>query len=219
MSFDLDRADGTETLYDAILEDISSGRLVGGQRLKVSELAKRFGVSASPVRETLRQMQGEGFVEIHANRGALVKRADASTIQNIFEVLRLLEPYLVTWFAEFAAPEAVAELQEIQDRMVAAAKSDTALLRRLDTRFHGTICRHHYNPVAAENWQKLRTALNVHAAPLRITPTRVQKILAEHAALIAAFQAGDATRADTVIRSHIDGSFINMSQQMRALGL
>lgn len=209
----------TETLYQAILDEISSGRLVGGQRLKISDLSKRYGVSASPVRETLRQMQGEGFVEIHQNRGAVVKQADASTIQNIFEVLKLLEPYFVAWFAETAEPKMVDELRAIQNRLKAMPISDMVQFRKLDSEFHGLICHYHYNNVAADSWKKLRTALNVHAAPLRISATRHQTILSEHDALIAAFEVNDAAAADTVIRTHVDGSFTQMSQQMRALGI
>ena len=215
MSLDPGPADGG-TLYEAILDDVAAGRIVGGQRLKVSDLARRFGVSASPVRETLRQMQGEGFVEILPNRGAVLKRADAGTVQNTLEVLRLLEPYFVSWFAESAEPAAIDRLQDMQDRLAAAA-ADAAAFRRLDTEFHGLICRHHYNDIASDSWVKLRRALNVHAAPLKIGPARIQAILREHDALIAAFRDGDAARADAVIREHIEGSFVNLSQQMRAL--
>lgn len=219
MTLDYESKAEKDTLYDVILEEISSGRLAGGQRLKISELAKRYGVSASPVRETLRQMQGEGFVEIHQNRGATVKQADASTIQNTFEVLQLLEPYFVSWFAEHADAGMIEKLSEIQAEMKENAGQDTVSFRKRDSQFHGLICKYHYNGVAAETWTKLRKALNVHAAPLRIGSARIKTILEEHDALIAAFRNGDATNADRIIRKHVEGSFVQMSQQMRALGV
>lgn len=209
----------SESLHDAILDDISYGRLVAGQRLKVSQLATHFGVSASPVREALRQLQGEGIVEIHPNRGATIKQADASTIQNTFEVLQLLEPYFVTWFAEHAAPAAVDRLAEIQEEIRKAATGDLVHFRKLDSQFHGLICEKHYNYVAADTWKRLRIALIAHAAPLPISPTRIKTILAEHDALIAAFRDNDVEAADKAIRRHVEGSFVQMSQQMRALGL
>lgn len=208
-----------QSLYEAILEDISSGKLKGGERLKVSELAERFGVSTSPIREVLRQMQGEGFVEIHQNRGATVKQADASTIHNIFEVLQLLEPYFVNWFADYAQPETVEEMAIIQEKIRTTSIQDQFTFRKLDFDFHWCICKRHYNQVAAKTWRDLRTALNVHASELRISPVRYQAILDEHDELIAAFQSNNASRADAGIRKHIDGSFVQMSQQMRALGL
>ena len=209
----------TATLYDSILDEISSGRLVGGQRLKVSELAKQFGVSTSPVREALRQMHGEGFVSIQQNRGAIVKKADASTVQNIFEVLQLLEPYFVGWFAEYAESTAIDELQLVQDQLRSNVKDQLSRFRQLDTEFHSLIYRNHYNSVAWLNWKKLRTALTVHSAPLRINPIRTQTILQEHDALITAFRENDVSEADAIIRKHLSGSFEQMSKQMRAMGL
>ncbi|MDG4674921.1 GntR family transcriptional regulator [Shinella sp. 838] len=219
MSLEVSERAQQETLFEAVLDDIFSGHLVGGQRLKISELAKRFGVSASPVREALRKMEGEGFVEIHPNRGAIVKQADAKTLQNIFEVLQLLEPYFVKWFAEYAQPEMIDEIAEIQEALRREGGQDLTAFRRLDTEFHGKIVSYHYNYVAADSWRKLRRALNVHASPFRIGPVRLRTIIEEHDALIAALRRNDAQEADRVIRKHVEGSFVQMSQQMRALGI
>lgn len=209
----------SRSIYDAILDDISSGKLTGGDRLKISELADRYGVSTSPVREALHRMQGEGFVEINRNRGATIKQADASTIQNIFEVLELLEPYFVSWFADYAQPEMVDELEDIQDQIANNPISDLIRFRKLDLEFHWLICKHHYNQRAAEIWKNLRQALIVHGAKLRIAPVRYEAIMEEHDELIASFRANDSTRADAAIRKHASGSFVQMSKQMRALGL
>lgn len=211
--------DQEHSLYEAVLDEISTGRLEAGQRLKVSELAKRYGVSTSPVREVLRLLQGEGFVEIHPNRGAIVKHANASTIQNIFEVLQLLEPYFVTWFADYAQPDMIDEMEEIQRRMEDLPTGNLMEFRKLDVEFHWSICQRHYNQVAADLWKKLRTALNVHGAKLKISPVRHQAIMDEHRELLAAFRANDAARAEAVVNKHVAGSFTQMSQQMRALGL
>ncbi len=205
------------TLYEAILDDIYDGRLAAGQRLKVSDLATRFGTSTSPVREVLRRMQGEGFVEIHPNRGAIVKKTDTGAIQNVFEVLQLLEPYFVNWFADYAQPEMIDELEDIQRRIKATPHADQKAFRKLDFEFHWIFSREHYNRTAAEIWRNLRTALNVQASRLRISPARFDTIKEEHDALIQAFRDHDTARADAVIRKHVDGSFVQMSQQIRAL--
>ncbi|SEU06883.1 GntR family transcriptional regulator [Paracoccus homiensis] len=206
-------------LYDAILDDIYNGRLAGGQRLKVSEIAERYGTSTSPVREVLRRMQGEGFVEIHPNRGATIRPTDAGSIQNIFEVLQMLEPYFVNWFADYASAELLDELEDIQSRIKLLPHNEQGAFRKLDFQFHEVLCRGHYNHTAAEIWRNLRTTLNVQAARLRISPTRYEAIKEEHDELIKALRANDSARADTVIRKHVDGSFVQMSQQIRALGM
>ncbi len=211
--------DQEQSLYLTILEDIFKGKLAGGDRLKVSALAQQYGQSASPVREVLRRMQGEGFVEILPNKGAVIVAADANTIQNIFEVLQLLEPYFVEWFAQYALPEVVDDLEAIHDKIVALDPTDLYAFRQLDSEFHKIIANHHYNDAAADTWKRLRTALTVHASRLRISPTRLSTIIEEHAELLAAFRANDAERAKAAINKHVDGSFDQMSQQMRALGI
>lgn len=211
--------DHEQSLYLTILEDIFRGKLSGGDRLKVSALAQEYGQSASPVREVLRRMQGEGFVEILPNKGAVIVSANANTIQNIFEVLQLLEPYFVEWFAEYALPEVVDELEVIHDKIVALDSSDLFHFRQLDSEFHKLIANHHYNDAAADTWKRLRTALTVHSARLRISPTRLSTIIEEHGELLKAFRTNDAERAREVIQKHVSGSFDQMSQQMRALGI
>jgi DNA-binding GntR family transcriptional regulator len=209
--------DEDTSLYESVLDDISSGYLAGGQRLKVAELAKRYGVSTSPVREVLRRMQGEGYVDISPNRGATVRRADANTIQNIFEILQLLEPYFVAWFANFARPEMVEEMEAIQREIAKTPLSDLQRFRTLDTEFHWRICKRHYNQMAAEKWKNLRRALNVHGAKLLISPARYATIMEEHDGLLTAFRSNDVERATDVIRRHLEGSFTQMSQQMRLI--
>jgi len=208
-----------DSLYEIILADIASGGLQGGQRLKVSDLARQHDVSTSPVREVLRRLQGEGFVDISPNRGATVRKADADTIQNIFEILELIEPYFVTWFAQYARAEDLDEMENIQRRMKELSCEDAAIFRPLDYQFHDFISRNHYNTVAAEHWRKLRQALNVHSARLRISPQRFNQIIEEHDALLAALRANDTVGSDKIIRTHVKGSIQQMTQQMRALRL
>lgn len=210
--------DNENTLYETILNDISCGELAAGQRLKVAELASKYGVSTSPVREVLRRMQGEGFVEISPNRGAAVRKADAHTIQNIFEILELLEPYFVAWFAEFSRPEMLTEMEATQREIERTSHSDLYRFRKLDSDFHWAICKRHYNIQAAETWRNMRRALNVYGARLRINPPRYEAIVREHRELLAAFSDNNVELAVDVIKRHLRGSFQQMSQQMRVLG-
>lgn len=210
--------DETESLYEMLLRDISTGEIAGGQRLKVSELARRYGVSTTPVREVLRQMQGEGYVEISHNRGATVRKGDAVTIQSIFEILHLLEPYFVAWFAGFARPEMVDEMEAIQEEIEKNGTGDIHRFRELDSAFHTAICKRHYNRLAVESWLRYRRALNIYGARLIITQARYANIMREHRELLAAFRDNDVDRAVDAIRRHVGGSGEQMQQQTRMLG-
>lgn len=205
-------------LHQSILNEIYNGKLKGGQRLKVSELAEKFDVSTSPVREVLRRMQGEGIVVISPNRGAIIKPFDSRAIQNVFEMLEMITPYFNVWFARYARPEVVEEVAQVQERIRALKPQDIGEFKRLDSEFHWIVCKHHYNTVAAESWKNLRIVLGVHGASLPISPERHKIIIAEHDELVAAFRANDPVKAEEVIRRHISGSLVEMSQQMRAIG-
>ncbi len=106
---------------------------------------------------------GQGFVGIEQNKGAVVKQADASTIQNIFKALQILEP----WFAAHADQCLPDSLKAIQKQMPRNAGDDLPASRTLEAEFHGFIYSHHYNDVSADFWSRLRKALNVHSAPRR----------------------------------------------------
>ena len=70
-------------LAELMREDIVSGALPAGSRLKTIELSKRYGVSTNPVREALHQLSGEGFVVLSRNRSAQVRSLDESFVRNI----------------------------------------------------------------------------------------------------------------------------------------
>ena len=93
-----------EHLQTLLRDDILSGRLAAGSRLKVSEISARFRTSTNPAREALRGLEGEGLVVIQANRGASVREIDDVFVQNIFDIRRLIEPYIIRYFVEHASP-------------------------------------------------------------------------------------------------------------------
>lgn len=69
-----------------IREAILSGRIGPGERLKIADLARQFGLSTMPLREALRKLEGEGLVQIEPNRGATVRKLDRAYITDLFEL-------------------------------------------------------------------------------------------------------------------------------------
>jgi len=203
------------SLYEQMMDDIANGVLAGGERLKVARLAERYGVSTSPVREVLRQLQGEGFVEFSPNRGATVRQADAQTLIELFELLQLLEPYFVGWFVEVVQPEDLLALEEIQARLARTPAAQRAEFSRVDTEFHGYMYERHHNRRAVEVWRRQKRALNVFSLP--IGAGREQAIMREHRELLDALAARDAAAASEVIVRHVAGSGDHMAQQLRRL--
>ena len=80
-----------ETIVQSVLTDVFQGRLRAGKRLVTQELAERFGVSHTPIREALIALAGMGIVDLLPNRGALVRRVAAKDVYEICQVRKVLE--------------------------------------------------------------------------------------------------------------------------------
>lgn len=203
------------SIYERLLSDIGSGVFQGGSRLKVQELADRYGTSIIPVREALRLLQGEGIVEIAQNKGATVSTFDADSLRDIFEVLQLLEPYFVETFARSCTLEDLEALQDIQGQLEATPVSEKPKFTGLDLKFHESIARKHYNTRAFGIWQLQRRILNALAMQVPISRARHADILQEHRDLIQAFRDNDIEGAVDCIKQHVRGAGDQMYLQLK----
>lgn len=209
-------ADGEKALFDQVLDDIASGQIEGGTRLKVQELADTYKTSVNPVREVLRQLQGMGLVKILPNRGAEVPKADVNVIRDLFEVLSLFEPYFIQWFAEVASSDDISYLVDIQKQIDLLSYEDKPDFSLLDQKFHARICEGHYNERAVESWQSHRMAYMVFTRPIPLSPSRFEQAKAEHWALIDACQKHDVEEALRVLGHHLSGAGEMMYRNLRA---
>src|SRR5262245_59994341 len=80
-----------QAIVESLLADVVQGRLRAGQRLATQELAARFGVSHTPIREALISLAGVGIIDLLPNRGAVVRRVTAQDVREICQVRRALE--------------------------------------------------------------------------------------------------------------------------------
>jgi DNA-binding transcriptional regulator YhcF (GntR family) len=122
------------SVYEMIREDLISGRLEPSARLKVADLAERYGTSTNPVREALQQLRGEGFVLMEPNRGARVRPIDEAFVRDIIEIEVLIEPALTRWFVSIATDTDIVALEAAQAEIEALNFADAAQHGRLDTR-------------------------------------------------------------------------------------
>lgn len=210
-----DMPDSGLSLYEQILEDVATGYYASGQKLKIGEMAERYGTSVNPIRETLRTMQGEGIVQFRENRGAHVAPVNAETLRNIFELLKLLEPYLVDVFAATCSEEDVDELQRIQDELIEVPIADRAAYARIDTRFHDVIVNRHYNDRVVRIWQIQRRVLSAMGNRLTVPRSRHRDAMEEHQQLIDACRQNDVEGARRAIEKHLAGAGDLLTAQLR----
>lgn len=205
----------TGSIYEAIREDIISGRLAANQRLKVNELAERLKTSSNPVREALQQLRGEGFVVMSPNRGARVRPIDHDFIRDIYEIAMLIEPALTRWFVGMATDADVAELERIEREIETNNFVDGVLHSHLDTAFHAHMYRRHYNRHAAELWWKHREILRAVSRRHPTTLARRTAVVREHREVIDHVRRGDADAAAATVARHVEGSGRHILEQMR----
>lgn len=110
-------------VYRALRQEIGRLELAPGERLRLEELAARFQVSLTPVRQALRRLESEGLVVSRPRRGSLVAPLDVEELEEI-QALRLgLETFLAREGAERCTPEALAEMEAARARMERAFRA------------------------------------------------------------------------------------------------
>ncbi|WP_375451339.1 GntR family transcriptional regulator [uncultured Devosia sp.] len=206
--------DSPASVYEMIREDIIAARLESNERLKIADLAERYGTSTNPVREALQQLRGEGFVLMEPNRGARVRPIDEAFVRDIIEIEVLIEPALTRWFVTIVNDGDIAELEAAQADIEALNFADGAKHGALDTRFHQLIYDRHYNRHAAELWWKHREILRAISRRFPTSLSRRVAVLREHRELIEAIRAQDADRAAAVVAKHVEGSGRHIIEQM-----
>jgi DNA-binding GntR family transcriptional regulator len=204
------------TIHQLIRDDIVGGRLPSGARLKVSELAQRYGTSTNPVREALQQLRGEGFVVISRNRGARVRPIDEDFVRNVYEITALIEPYLVHWFADYVTEDDIDRLEGLQRTIEESGFEDTEAYGAWDESFHRVAYDRHYNQEAIGLWVRQRGILKAIGRNMPFSLARREAILNEHRALIDALRRHDGAQAACVTERHVRGSGRHLVEQIRA---
>lgn len=200
-----------------IRDDIVSGVLLFGERITMDALASRYGVSHMPVREALRELQGEGLVQIEPNRGARVRSIDSSFVDNLFEIRTALEVMMVRRAAARCTPSDIAELQAIEDTLEQhIVAGDHALLVAENRRFHQAINRCAANadalPLIDKHWMLL-AALWRHYG---YGQDRFTGVANDHQNLIQALASHDQEAAAMIMGAHATKAKLALLARIRA---
>lgn len=187
--------------YSALLTEIREGRISPGDRLRETELAVRFEISRTPVREAIRQLEADGLVTHLPRIGATVRKLDYSEVMELYEMRLVLET-TATRMATRAASEAeLAELHSINDDLSNVGKGAEA--SRLNRQFHRALLE------AAKNRFLIKSMVSLQKAMLILGPTtlaeseRYDSALMEHQAILDALYARDSLAAEDAMRVHI----------------
>jgi DNA-binding GntR family transcriptional regulator len=194
----------SERLRESIEEEIATGRLLPGTRLDEVELATRFGVSRTPIREALRLLLGEGLVEMRPQRGAVVAQATPQRLIEMFEVMAELEGMCARLAARRLSEQEMAEIEAAHDacRGSAAARDADAYFYA-NERFHYAIYAASHNTFLFEQASALQRKLRPYRRLQLRVRNRPQRSFEEHQAIVDALRDGDADKAVQSIRAHV----------------
>ncbi len=196
-------------LYNIIWQDIVNGDFVEGEQLKEVELAKRFNVSRSPIRETLRTLVGDGLLVNHPNRGIYVREFTQKFTEDFFEARIMLEARGILGIIENlddVQEQKLYELREDIQDVLTSHNYDVDVCASIDVDFHNFILTANNNEFLLEMFKKM-SAINSMLQNLSLQETeRARESQEEHIEIINYILNRDYEGADKVLKGHIDGT-------------
>lgn len=181
---------------------ILDGTLPPGERLIEDRLAEQLGVSRNPIREAIRMLEAEGFLDVAARRGSFVATLSASQAADLFEVRLALEPLGARLAAGRPSRAYIDRMKQIlTDVQSSPGKFDLDALAELHTELHSLIFEmtgNRYLIAMALPMTKRGQWVLRQGAPLR-----VPEAWSEHHWLIEAIEAGEPELAEVVARHHV----------------
>jgi DNA-binding GntR family transcriptional regulator len=191
----------SDVVTSAIRELVITGELPAGTELRQRDLAARFNVSPTPVREALRRLESEGLVHYDVHRGARVIETDFAADEENFLIRAALERLAVELAVDRVTEQDLAEMEALNALLAgsegvdSAARSADELNRKLHFRVYEAARSPLLLALLRLLWHKFPPSRHV----ARSTETSVR----QHAEIIAALRAGDSERAQDAITSHI----------------
>jgi DNA-binding GntR family transcriptional regulator len=224
----MDRAHVTTPDGNALVDDLAarirakimSGEFPIGAPLRQAELAETFGISRTPVREALRQLQSGGLIEVVPNRGAVVRVPVPWEVREVYEIRAELEALAARRAVSRLDAASIAELRAVNDRMyrhslaVAAGEASADENAGANDAFHTLIYEASGNTRLARMLAEINDAFprNVSARVLLDNPRHRDENFAEHREIVDALEAGDADRAADLMRGHVMSAGLHLAQ-------
>ncbi|MBC6443121.1 MAG: GntR family transcriptional regulator [Rhodobacteraceae bacterium] len=191
--------------YALILNAIDVGCYRPGERLVESDLADRFGVSRTPVREALQRLETQSLLR-REGRSLIVASLDHNQVAELYEVRSMLEGLAARLSAKYASPEEVRVLYAMieEDRMLLVKPRELSLANR---RFHRQIHLASRNRFLVQQLEMVHRSMALLAETSLAADGRGEMALAEHKSIVEAIEAGDGPLAERHLKEHLSHAF------------
>jgi DNA-binding GntR family transcriptional regulator len=194
-----------ENLRQQLEEAIAAGRLEPGSRLDEQEIALRFGVSRTPVREAFRLLAANNLVELRGRQGAAVRVIGSHALIEMFQVMAELEGLCAKLAARRVSKSWGDKIGDIHQRLVAlAGGGDVDAFYDVNQEFHEAIYEASRNVFLADQTRKLRNQVAAYRRRVTRMPNRIADTVREHEEVMQAILAHDPERANRAMRDHVN---------------
>lgn len=204
-------------VFQKVREDILNGKYKENDELRENTIGKELGVSRTPVREALRQLELEGLVAIIPNRGAYVTGISHKDIWDIYKIRSMLEGLCARWATENITEAQIDELEETillsEFQMKKESGFNAEQVAALDGRFHAIL----YDASGSRILSHVLTDFHNYVQTARrtsiVSEDRARKSIREHRQILRAIHDRDAEMAEQLANEHIMHVMQNLKKQ------
>ena len=198
--------------YRRLIEEIRTGKLLPDMRLRETEIAERFGLSRTPVREAIRMLEADGLVEHLPRQGASIRRLDYAEVMELYEMRSVFEGTAARLAASAASEVELRALELLNTQF--AASDDAHEAAELNQRFHMTLLNCARNRFLARSVASVQKTMMILGPTTLMKSERVARAVEEHRAILDAMTARDGLRAEAEMRAHIEPAQLSRLRQM-----
>lgn len=194
-----------ERILETIRDAIMSGALKPGEKVAEPELATRFGISRTPIREAFRQLESEGYLTVIPRKGALVASFSAKDVEEFYAIKSILEGYAARKACHRLTPREINKLEAINEKLrEIASEGDVRHFFKVHNSFHDLFIRGAGN----EKLHEMIAALLKKFQRLRLAslskPGRMFVSVEEHEKIIEAFRGRDESLAERLVQKNAE---------------
>jgi DNA-binding GntR family transcriptional regulator len=194
-----------DQIYDILKKKIILREIGSGEKINEEELAKAFGVSRTPIRETLVRLEHEGIVKIVPRRGAFVVSQSLKKVIDLLQVREVLEGLVVRLATKKMKSDVLLRIRKCLDEVSSDAHDPNRLLKYTpaDVEFHSLLLEACDNELLKSMMERVNANLQMVRLRTVALPGRPEQTVREHFEIVAAIEREDAGLAETLMRNHV----------------
>jgi len=196
-----------DQIVDYVTEEIYSGRISPGSRIKEQEISEWLGVSRTPIREAFRILESKGLAESISNKGVRVPVVTLEDLEEVCEVRTIMEVYCVKKLINMIDENDIQEMENILKEMEKAAnEQDYRFYFEHAINFHAYYVRKCQNKRLYYAFSVMRNTIQCSQLLLRKNPKSFGESIDEHKGILLALRKRDIDKCEELVRQHLRNS-------------